>query len=74
MSTSTAGLINTSSNITMVGSTQTSVGHTWDISLEKTIEPRGINGRLKGYFCSDVVFNLSNKVLSDLEINVWVKD
>ena len=58
----------------MVGSTQTSVGRTWDISLETTIEPRSINGRLKGYFCSDVVFNLSNKVLSDLEINVWVKD
>ena len=51
----------------MVGSTQTSVGRTWDISLETTIEPRSINGRLKGYFCSDVVFNLSNKVLSDLE-------
>ena len=26
------------------------------------------NGRLEGYFCSDTVFNLSNRVLSDSEI------
>ena len=31
------------------------------------------SGRLKGYFCSDVVFNLSHKVLSDLEISVLGK-
>ena len=74
MSASTAGLINTSGNMTMVGSTQTSVGRTLDDSLETTIEPRSINGRLKGYFYSDVVFNLSNKVLSDNEINVLEKD
>jgi len=35
----------------------------------KTLE----NGRLKGYFCSDVVFNLSNKVLTDTEISVLNK-
>ena len=54
----------------MVGSTHTSVGRTSDDSLEKTTEPRSINGHLKGYVCSDVVFNLSNKVLSDTEINI----
>ena len=70
MSRSTAGLINTSGNITVVGSTQTSVGRTSDDSLQTTIEHRSINGCLKGYFCSEVVFNLSNKVLSDTEINV----
>ena len=37
MSTSTAELINTSGNITMVGSTQTSLGRIWDESLETKI-------------------------------------
>ena len=69
MSTSTAGLINTSDNITIVGSTQTFVGRTSDDSLETTIEPRSFNGRLTGYFCSNIVFNLSNKVLSDTKID-----
>ena len=73
MSASTAGLINTLRNIAMVGSTQTSIGRSSDDSLETTIEPSSINGRLKGYYRSDVVFNLSNKVLSDTEINVLGK-
>ena len=74
MSTSTARLINTSGNITMVGSTQTSVGRTSDDSLETTIEPRSIHGCLKGYVCSDVYlisvvrFHLTLKSMS------WVKD
>ena len=68
MRTSTARLINTSGNMTMVGSNQTSVGCTSDDSFETTVEPRGINSCLKGYFCSDVAFILSNKVLSDTEI------
>ena len=34
----------------------------------------GNDGRLKGYFCSEVVFNLSHRVLSDLEIDVLDKD
>ena len=44
---------------------------TWETSLKevKTLE----NGRLKGYFCSDVVFNLSHKVLTDTEISVLNK-
>ena len=48
MSTTTAGLINTSGNIAIVGSTQTSACRTSDNYLETTIEPRIINGRLKG--------------------------
>ena len=31
------------------------------------------NGRLKGYFCSEVVFDLSHRVFSDLEIVVLGK-
>ena len=33
----------------------------------------GDGDRLKGYFCSDVVFNLSHRVLSELEIEVLGK-
>ena len=33
----------------------------------------GNDGCVKGYFCSEAVFNLSNKVLSDLEIEVLGK-
>ena len=33
----------------------------------------GDDGHLKGYFCSDVVFNLSHRVLSELEIEVLGK-
>ena len=69
-SISTAELINTLGNITIVGNTQTYIGSTLDDSVEITIEPRSINGRLKRYFCSDVIFNLSNKVLSETDINI----
>ena len=40
ISISTAGLINTSGNINIAGSTQRSVVRTSDDSLETTIEPR----------------------------------
>ena len=73
MSASTARLINSSGNITIVGNTQRSVVCTSDDSLKTTIAPRSINRRLKGYFRSDVVFDLSKKVLSDTEINVLGK-
>ena len=29
--------------------------------------------RLTGYFCSETIFNLSNRVLTDAEINVFEK-
>ena len=35
--------------------------------------PPASNERIKGYFCSDTVFNLSNKVLSQTEISVLEK-
>lgn len=70
MSTSTVGLINTSCSITMVGSTQTFVGGISDNYLETVTECRSINDRLTGYFCSEVVFYHSNKVLSDTKNNV----
>ena len=31
------------------------------------------NDRLEGHFCSDTVFNLSNKILSDSEIKLLEK-
>ena len=31
------------------------------------------NDRISGYFCSDTVFNLSKKVLTDIEIKVLEK-
>ena len=35
--------------------------------------PPASSERIKGYFCSDTVFNLSNKVLSQMEISVLQK-
>ena len=35
--------------------------------------PKSINGRLKGYFCSKTVFNVSRKVLTEPEIRVLEK-
>ena len=64
ISTSTAGRINISGCKVIVGNTQTSTVSISDHSVETTTEPKSINGRLKGYFCSVFVFNLSNKVLS----------
>ena len=42
--------------------------------LQKPIKGTiGLSARLEGYFCSDTVFNLSNRVLSDSEIKVLEK-
>ena len=35
--------------------------------------PKPVNGRLKKYFCSKTVFNLSRKVLTEAEIRVLEK-
>ena len=43
---------------------------------EKNSEAKGSfteDGRLKGFFCSKTVFNLSKKVLTEAEINVLEK-
>ena len=58
--TSTAGNISTHGNRTSCSKTEQTV-------------PSASKERLKGYFYSDTVFNLSNKVLSQTEINVLEK-
>ena len=39
------------------------------VTQEEPITRTDNNGRLNGYFCSDIVFNLNRKVLTDLEIS-----
>ena len=49
--------------------------HGNNISCSKTeqIAPPANSEKIKGYFCSDTVFNLSNKVLSQTEISILEK-
>ena len=64
---STAGVINTSSNKVKNDRVVTRVSPS--VPLERV----GNDGRLKRYFCLEVVFNLRHKVLSGLEIEVLGK-
>ena len=42
--------------------------------LEETANVSAISRtRLSGYFCSDTVFNLSRRVVTELEIKIWIK-
>ena len=41
------------------------------VTAEKS--PKSVNGRLKGYFCSETVFKLSRKVLTEIGIRVLGK-
>ena len=41
--------------------------------LKESIVEMTDNNRLKGYFCSDTIFNLSHRVLSEVEIKVLEK-
>ena len=41
------------------------------VTAEKS--PKSVNGRMKGYFRSKTVFNLSRKVLTETEIRVLEK-
>ena len=43
------------------------------VTQEELVTRTDSNGRQQGYFCTDVVFNLSHKVLTDLEISVLGK-
>jgi len=59
---------------------ETSTNTPQDSSIEDTAEEDDgkyvktlDNGRLRGYFCSDTVFNLSHKILSPTEISVLEK-
>ena len=65
---STAGVINTDET-----SSENKVENDRVVSKVSPIVTLGrvVNdSRLKGYFCSEVVFNVSHRVLSDLEIVV----
>ena len=65
--TSTANNICTQGNDTSV-----SLSQLVD-KLENEVSPPVTSKRIKGYFCSDNVFNLSKKVLSEIEIKVLEK-
>ena len=49
-------------------------GNSSSCSKTEQIAPLANSERIKGYFCSDTVFNLSNKVLSQTKISVLEKD
>ena len=71
--TSTAGLVNTPASATTVEDTIRNIEENISVMQEEPITRTDNNGRLKGYFCSDIVFNLSHKDLTDLEISALEK-
>ena len=62
--TSTAGLINTPTSTTTVEDNMKNIEENISVTQEELITRTDTNGRLRGYFCSDVVFNLSHKILT----------
>ena len=70
--TSAVGLINAPTSTTTIDTIR-NIGVNVSVAQEEPISRKDNNGRLKGYFCSDVVFNFSYKVLSDLEISALGK-
>ena len=68
-SISTAGLINAPTSATTVEDNIRNIEENISATQEELITRTENNGRLKGYFCSDIVFNLSHKILIDLEIS-----
>ena len=71
--TSTAGLISTPTSTNTVEDTIRNIDENISVAQEEPITRTDNNGHLKGYFCSNVVFNLSRKVVTDLEITVLGK-
>ena len=71
---STAGLINNRTSTTTVENNIRNIEENISVTQEELITKTDNNGRLQGCFCSDVVFNLSYKVLTDLEISVLGKE
>ena len=71
--TTTAGLVSTPDSTIAVEDTVINIEDTNNNTPKELTVTMDNSGRLKGYFCSDVVFNLSHKVLSDLEISVLGK-
>ena len=43
------------------------------VLMNSNISALGSNGRVKGVFCSDVVFKLSTRVVTEVELNVLEK-
>ena len=70
---STAGVINTSSYTVIVENKVENEKFVTKVIPNVPSRRVGNDGRLKGYFCSEVVFNLSHRALSDLEIEVLGK-
>ena len=75
--TSTTGIIDTSCNEVIM---ENGVDSNETIMRGLSVKSNGVpwgrvgnDGCLKGYFCSDVVFNLSHRLLSELEIEVLGK-
>ena len=71
--TSTPGLINTPTSTTTAEDNIRNIEENISVTQEELITRTDTNGRLQVYFCSDVVFNLSHKVLTELEISVLGK-
>lgn len=71
--TSTAGLINAPASTTTVEDTIRNIEENISVTQKELITRTDNNGLLRGFFCSDVVFSFSHKVLADLEISVLRK-
>ena len=71
--TSTAGFINTPTGTATVENNIRNIEENISVTQEELITRTDHNGRLQGYFCSDVMFNLSHKVLTDLKTSVLGK-
>ena len=71
--TSTAGLINTLTSTTTVENNIRNIEQNISVTQEEIITITDNNGRLQGYFCSDVVFNLKHELLTHLEISILGK-
>ena len=69
----TASLVSTPDSTIAVEDTVINIEDTNNNTQKELTVTMDNSGRLKGYFCSDVVFNVSHKVLSDLEISVLGK-
>ena len=70
---STAGVINNSSYTVIVENKVENETFVTKVIPNVPSRRVGNDGHLKGYFCSEVVFNLSHRALSDLEIEVLGK-
>ena len=66
-------MINTPTSTTNEEDTIKNIVENISVTQEEPITRTDNNGRMNGYSCSDLVFNLSHKVLTNLEIDVLGK-